>query len=94
MNLSNHLFWDIEPQSIDYQKHSQLIISRVLTRGTLNDWQQIKDYYGLERIKNELLTTRYLDKKSLNFCAFYFNIPKENFRCFTLKQSQPQHWNY
>lgn len=41
-----------------------------------------------------MLEERYLDKKSLNFLSFYFELPKTNFRCYILQQSTPQHWNY
>jgi len=36
-DLSGHLFWDIDFQNIDVQKHQTMIIERVMTRGNLKD---------------------------------------------------------
>jgi len=60
----------------------------------LNDWRELKAYYGLERIKEEVLIMRYLDQKTLNFCSIYFNISKTDFRCYNIPQSTRELWNY
>lgn len=92
--LSKTLFWDTDFDSVDFQKHSKKIIERVISRGTIEDWFAIKRYYGLEKIKTEVLEIRYLDKLTLNFCSKYFDIPKEKFRCYNIKQSIQELWNY
>ncbi len=94
MQLSKTLFWDTDINKLDYDKHARHIIARVLMRGTLNDWFEIKKYYGKERIKNEALQIRYLDKLTLNFCSQYFGIPRNKFRCYTTEQSIQKLWNY
>ena len=94
MSLSSYLFWDVDQQNIDFDVHSQFIISRVLMKGTLADWQWIKKYYGKEFIKNEVVKIKYLDNLTLNFCSSYFNIPKSDFKCSNTKQSIRAHWNY
>lgn len=62
--------------------------------GTIEDWLAIKSFYGLERIKNEMLQERHLDKKTLSFLSCIFDIPKEKFRCYTEHLSSPPHWNF
>lgn len=95
MTLNPGLFWDTDFNNIDYQKYSQKVIERVLTMGTLSDWFEIQRYYGLERIKNEAMQIRYLDEITLNFCCVFFNLKKEDFRCYTFQQSgHQQHWQY
>lgn len=58
MNLSKTLFWDTDPTKINYEKNARHIIERVVQRGTLNDWYEIKQHYGLDRIKNEVTQIR------------------------------------
>ncbi|MEM7040485.1 MAG: hypothetical protein AAF570_26200, partial [Bacteroidota bacterium] len=58
MNLSPYLFWDVDPEKLDFEKHARLIVERVVTRGRIEDWQEIKRYYGLERIKAEVVKIR------------------------------------
>ena len=94
MNLSPYLFWDVDQKTIDFDIHSQFIISRVLMKGTLNDWNQIKDYYGKEFIKKKVIKIQYLDNLTLNFCSSYFNLPQSAFICSNTKQSIREHWNY
>ncbi len=92
-DLNKSLFWDIDTATLDYQKHARFIIERVLTRGNWTDWQVLKSFYGLQKICDEALQIRYLDKKTLNFCSVLFNINKEEFRCYTTVQSIREHWS-
>ena len=92
--LSKSLFWDIKYEDIDYEKHARFVIERVLTRGNWNDWKELKNYYGLQKIKEEALQIRYLDKITLNFCHTFFNLPKDQFRCYNIEPSIQQLWNY
>lgn len=94
MKLSKHIFWDIDMDKIDWDKHMAFVISRVLTRGSLNDWKEINSYYGSKKVKKILLHVRFLDRKNLNFCSYYFNIAKKHFRCYDLMQSGQKHWTY
>ena len=94
MNLSKSLFWDTDLSDIDWNKHYKFVIHRVLTCGTWQDWVVIKNHYGLETIKPAVLSMRHLDKLSLCFCSTIFDIPPENFRCYTMMQSTQKLWNY
>ena len=92
MNLSKVIFWDTQYETINWAKKARFVIERVVMYGTVEDWHAIKAYYGLARIKEEIRQSRDLDVKSLSFLSCVLNIPKEEFRCYTEKQSQPQHW--
>lgn len=94
MQLSKVIFWDTDYAQIDWEKKARYVIARVLMYGTVSDWNAIKSYYGLERIKEEMLQERSLDKKTLSFLSCIFDLPKENFRCYTEQQSYPPHWNF
>ena len=94
VNLSPTLFWDTDVDLIDWEKQARFIIERVITRGDIEDWKQIKKFYGLQKIKKEIISMRYLDKKTLNFFSIYFDVPKMKFRCYTMKQLFPAHWDY
>lgn len=95
MELSAFLFWDVDKEKIDYQKSARFVIERVKTLGLLSDWFEIKNFYGLDKIKDEAMQIRYLDDVTLNFCSQFFNEKKELFRCYTFQQSgYHQLWNY
>lgn len=87
------LFWDIDYMRLDWEKNSRLIIERIFSGGTLDEMKLLKKVYGDEKIIHVLTGLNYLDAKTLNFVAILFKIPKREFRCYTKKQLQPQHWN-
>ena len=94
MQLSKVIFWDVDYNNIDYDKHAAFVIERVATLGKVADWRAIQEYYGRERLKTELLQARDLDKSTLSFLSCIFDIPQEQFRCYIHKQSFPKHWDF
>ena len=93
MELTKALFWDTDYNQLSWEKHAQFVIVRVVSRGKLNDWKAIIQYYGATRIQQALQQARYLDDKTLHFASAYFDIPKTDFRCYTTKPSTQQLWN-
>jgi len=96
MNLLQNttLFWDTDVKTIDPDKNARSVIERVITQGSVEDWRELKQFYGLNRIKNEIVEIRYLDKLTLNFLCKYFNLQKNQFKCFATQQSTRQLWNF
>lgn len=92
--FSKTLFWDTDIQSINPEKHAPYIVERVMTRGTLEDFQHLKAYYGKALIGQIVQQLRSLDIRTLHFCSAYFDIPITQFKCYIQKQSNPSHWNY
>ncbi len=92
--LSNRLFWDTEPDNLEATKHKRYIIQRVLTRGTIEEFRSILDFYGKESVRGTVKEIRDLDNVTMHFCRDFFELPFEEMKCKILKQSQPQHWNY
>ena len=76
------------------EKSKEQIIFKVIEFGMISDWKIIKAIYGLETIKSVSLNFRSLDDVSLSFLANIFQIDKTNFRCYKLKQSNQNFWNY
>lgn len=94
VKLNKYLFWDVDYDKLDFDKNSRFIIERVLSKGDLSDWHQLNRIYGLQRIKNEVINIKNMDKKTLNFLSIVFNIPKEKFKCYNINQSFQKLWDY
>ncbi|MCB9232087.1 MAG: hypothetical protein H6581_10510 [Bacteroidia bacterium] len=94
MKLSRHLFWDTDPDKVDFEKNARQVIERVLTRGTLPEVRQIQEYYGHDRILKEMMGARYLDRRTLNFLSTIYHVPKEEFRCSNTPPSIQELWPY
>ncbi len=92
--LSDYLFWDIDINDIDVQKHKKYIIKKVLQYGTYSDWKITLKFYGKTTIINIAKTITDLDKKTVSFLSAISGVPKTEFLCYTTKQSTPKHWNF
>ena len=79
--FSQALFWDVQFSSLDIGAHSRFIIERVVSRGNLTDWNLLKEMYGKEKISEEVVRMRSLDRKTVSFLSVYFGIARKDFRC-------------
>ena len=73
--FSKFLFWDSPIENIDAEKHKNFIIERVMSRGLLQDFYFLLQLYTKEEITLAIKKSKVLDKKTVNFCSYYFKIP-------------------
>ena len=79
---------------LSFENSKEQIIYKVVEFGLIKDWNIIKEIYSLETIKTVSLEFRNLDVVTLSFLSTLFNINKSEFRCYKLKQSNLNFWNY
>ena len=92
-DFSRKLFWDVDPSTLDFERHRKYVVARVLEYGTLDDWQLLVRRFTLESIIGVAQTLRTLDPKALSFLATVGHVPRSSFRCYTLSRSVPTPWN-
>jgi hypothetical protein len=92
--LDRAYFWDVDFDKLDVKASKRLIVERVVNFGNLSDFDIITKFWGIDEIKRTVVELNYLDPKTLNFLSLLYNIPKRNFKCYTRRQLNPQHWNY
>ncbi len=92
--LNSLLFWDTDTSLIDWQSQADSIIVRVLERGNLDDFREIRKFYGDETIIKAALKARYLFDRTLSFVSFFFELPKTSFECYKNKQYQLPHLSF
>jgi hypothetical protein len=76
-SFDKRIFWDVDPDKLDWQANTRFIIERVLTRGFANDVRLMFRTYSKEQITKAVMENRTLDKKTANFMGNYLNIPIE-----------------
>jgi hypothetical protein len=94
LNLSPHIFWDVDVATIDMEKNGAFVLQRVLQYGLLKDWLILKSNLGLERIKSIAVQIPVLDDVSISFLSNLLHIEKSEFRCYKNKQSNQNYWKY
>ena len=92
--FSPNLFWDADSAELDLVKHKKYVVQRVLERGTMEDIRQMFTMYGFEDVVSTSKMLRSLEPKALSFIACLADEPRENFRCYTNKQSLKAPWIY
>ena len=73
--LSRSLFWDVNPDKLEWEKNRQLIIERVLTRGHTKEFETIISRYSKAELKEAVLKSKTLDKKTANYMSIILSIP-------------------
>ena len=92
-DFSQHLFWDVDLDGFDYEKHDRFFAQRVIEYGKISDWELLKKRYGLKKIKELALQFRTLDAVSLSYLSTIFQIDKSEFRCYKQRQLVQNYWN-
>ena len=92
--LTPSLFWDVNRDEVDDDRHRRFIMQRVLERGTMDDWRLTKRRYSLPLIVAEAQQMRSLEPRALAFIACLGDVDESSFRCSALKQSHQRHWFY
>ena len=87
-----NLLWDVDLEKFDPDQHAGYLVKRVLERGTFDEWQKVRSFYGDARIEEEVGKLSSLDPKALSYCAAIFKRPPESFPCYTKKPYQPAPW--
>ncbi|MBN8682486.1 MAG: hypothetical protein J0L99_07530 [Chitinophagales bacterium] len=82
-------FWDVVFENIDYDAKAAFVIERVFERGDVEDIRNCRHYYGDEKITAVLLNAKFLPEITMYLASAVINRPITDFRCYTLRQSNP-----
>lgn len=85
-HISEIAFWVVNPEMIDVKEDSLFVLDRVFNSGTWNDIKAVLKYYGLRRIKKEIIAIPYLKGPALSFLCLITGLNKSDF--YSMKQRQ------
>jgi len=91
---NNRIFWDVDAEKLDFEKKAAFIIERVFERGDVEDIRMCRRFYGDEKIGEVLLNTRYLPLRKLYLASAILDKPLTAFKCYILRQSNPELYPY
>jgi len=89
-------FWDVDISNVDKYAHSYFIIERILEFGDIKSVKWMKDNFDLDEIKQVILSSKNLSKKSSNFWQIILNLEKDKIYCFRKLSLKKQKliWKY
>lgn len=92
--VSEKAFWDVRFSEIDFEKNSRHVMEKVFNYGDWADQVAIMKFYGLERVKKEIVSALHLRQSVMSFLCALFELHKSDFECYSKMQSQPLPWTY
>lgn len=93
-SLSKKAFWDVSFEDLDFEKSSLYIMEKVFNYGTWNDQVEIMRYYGLPRIRKEIIGASFLGKTVLSFLCIILHLAKTDFACYKRMLLNPLPWSF
>lgn len=88
--FEKRIFWDVDMDKLDYDKRAAFVIERVFERGDVQDIRNCRRYYGDGKIKSVLLNAKFLPEHRLHLASAIIDVPIQSFRCYILKQLNPE----
>ena len=76
------LFWDVPASALDLDKNRRLILERVFSRGNIEEFQSVNQYYTRDEIRESVKKIGNLDNKTLHFISKTYQIKPVEFKCY------------
>ena len=92
--FNKRIFWDVVFENIDYDLRANFVIERVFERGDVEDIRNCRRYYGDEKLTSALLNAKFLSETTMYLASAVIDRPLKDFRCYTLRQSNPTLFPY
>ncbi len=93
-NVSPVAFWDVNLEQIDFETDSLFVMSKVFNYGRWEDILEVLNYYGLERVRQEIVQAAYLKKTALSFLCVILELNEQDFKAYVQRQTRRPHWDY
>lgn len=92
--FEKRIFWDVDFENLDYNAKAKFVIERVFERGDVPDIRNCRRYYGDEKISEVLLNAKFLPETRMYLAAAVIVKPITEFKCYKLRQSNPEPFPY
>ncbi|WP_373521443.1 hypothetical protein [Aquiflexum sp.] len=92
--FEKRIFWDVDFAKLDYDAKANFVIERVFERGDVPDIRNCRRYYGDEKISEALLNAKFLPEMTMYLAAAVIDKPITEFRCYKLRQLNPELFPY
>lgn len=87
VKLRPTLLWDANPDTVDYQRHKELIVQRVIERGNMDDFYFILHTYGgIKGVREIIKRLPKLSPRDEAFVLVNFNLTKDDLICYKERQ--------
>jgi len=82
LNFTKGLFWNFNKEKLDFKKHKDLIIERIIEAGLEDDEILMWRIYSYKDIKKVALNMESLLPEKLEYIAFVLKIEEKKFKSY------------
>jgi hypothetical protein len=93
-DISKKAFWDVDFDKIDFEQNATFVINKTFNYGTFDDQISVIRFYGIDKIKTEVVKIAYFRKPVFAFICGFFGLDKSQFVAFQRRQAQPNYWDF
>lgn len=93
-NLTKTAFWDVDLHSINFEADSLFVMGKVLNYGLWADIERVSQFYGLERVRREVVHGACYQKTALSFLCLILDLEESNFVAYQRRRARPAVWDY
>jgi hypothetical protein len=93
-NISKIAFWDVNFDNIDFQENSIFVMNKVFNYGTWADIIETLRFYGLERVRKEVVKSSYFKGSTLSFLCVILHLTEQDFVSYQQRQKRKPIWNH
>ena len=91
--LPEVLFWEFDFAKIDWRRSYKTVIERVLDKGSSVEWEELISFYGRDKVVHALKNDiGYLTDITADAVCKYFQLTKQELKCYTKKLLNQGHW--
>jgi len=72
-NIRPELLWEYDLETFHWDRSYKIVIERVVQMGDLNEWREIYNFYGKEKILETIEWSKQLDKRDKDFTRLFLN---------------------
>lgn len=94
LNLNKRIFWDVDFEQIDFEKHADFVINRVIERGDVEDIRQCRRYYSDDLITKTILNINYLPSVKMYLASAIIGKDITELKCYKNRQLNPRLYPY
>lgn len=91
-HVSSTAFWDVAFEEIDFEADSLFVMNKVFNYGLLTDILAVLNYYGMERVRREIVQAAYLKKTALSFLCVILDLAPGDFKAYQRRQQRKPIW--
>jgi hypothetical protein len=91
-HVNKDLFWEYDMAHFDFHKQVDVVVQRVVQRGTSEDFCAMFNLYGFDLVKETIKKTSAFSQREMEFINNVLGIPYSELTAYHKMKESPRKW--